>query len=451
MSDDHQIYNLKLKNGMNCLLVNTKCFNSVTVDVLFKVGSRDEPKNYRGLTHFAEHMFFKGTKNRPTGRHISRDIDRYGGKMNATTDYDITHYFIKIPKNHYTVAMDVLSDMIFNSSFKEKDIESEKKVVIHELESYNSNPYKNVSKKFGKTIFKNTTLEYDAGGSIPIIENATREQFIQYVAHFYQPKNITLVVIGNFQQNGTIKELTSVKKHIRQYFDKTFNYKFDKLANGKTFSPRTYHPNFQKMQQKERFGISIFPSITQSNVLIGFPAYKYNSKNYDTLLVLSTILGEGMSSRLFVNIRSKHGLAYSIGSEVNAISDLGIFIIQCASYTDIEKLNKLLQLVCHELVRLKKGDLQEQELQKAKDNVIGSESLSRENNTYLAYLYGYELLNFNKISNYQKWKNRINKVSIDSIIKLANEIFQPNKINICLTSPKPIKLNQIYKPSYLKT
>jgi len=446
---DNEIVNFKLKNGINCLLINNQCFKSVTVDVMFKVGSRDEPKDYHGLTHFAEHMFFKGTKKRPASRIISSTIDQYGGKFNASTDYDITHYFVKIDRKHYTVALDVLSDMLFNSLFQEEDIEAEKQVVIHELESYNTNPAKFIFKMFSHTIFKNTTLEHDVGGSINVIKKATREQFLNYVSHFYKPTNVTLIVVGNFTlpENG-IKGISMAKKEIRKYFNQTFNY--SENSNSRTFPPRVLHPNFHSLQKKRRFKYHIFPKITQSHLIIGFPAYKYNSKRFDISLILSAILGRGMSSRLFVNIREKHSLVYSIGTDVNSLSDLGIFTITCASYPEVNKLKKLVKLICLELKKLKNGELQQKELDKAKEHLIGSEVMSRESNSYLAHLYGYELLYFNKISNFEKWKKRIKGVTIKDVIELSNDLFKDHKMNLCVNVSASIKLDQIYQPKYLE-
>jgi predicted Zn-dependent peptidase len=448
---DYEIINFKLKNGINCLLINNQCFKSVTVDVMFKVGSRDEPNDYQGLTHFAEHMFFKGTKNRPLSRTISSTIDQYGGKFNASTDYDVTHYYVKIHRRHYTVALDVLSDMLFNSLFREEDIQSEKKVVIHELESYNTDPTKFIYKMFGHTIFKNTTLEHDVGGSIDVIKKATREQFLNYVSHFYQPNNVTLIVVGNFTlpENG-LKGLSLAKKEITKYFNKKFNYHSDLGSERTKFPPRVLHPNFPQLQKKKRFRYHVFPNITQSHLIMGFPAYKYNSKKFDVSLILSTILGEGMSSRLFVNIREKNSLVYSIGAGVNSLADMGIFTITCASYPEVAKLKKLIKLICLELKKLKKGDLDENELTKAKEHLIGSEVMSRESNSYLAHLYGYELLYFNKISNFEKWKKRIKGVNVKDVVELAKEMFRDHKMNLCINLAEPVKLEQIYKTKYLE-
>jgi len=446
---DHEIVNFTLKNGINCLIINNQCFQSVTVDIMFKVGSRDEPKNYHGLTHFAEHMFFKGTKKRPQARIISSTIDQYGGKFNASTDYDLTHYYVKIGRKNYTVALDILSDMLFNSLFRKEDIASEKKVVTHELETYNTNPSKFVYKLLGHTIFKNTTLEHDVGGSIAVIQKATREQFIDYVSHFYQPKNVTLVIVGNFTrpENG-MKGLSIAKKDITKYFNKKFNYQHN---HKQLFPKRTLHHNFPDLQRKARFKYHVFPKISQSNVILGFPAYKYNSKKFDISLIISTILGEGMSSRLFVNIREKHSLVYSIGASVNALADLGIFTITCASYPEIPKLKKLIKLICLELKKLKQGKIDEKELNKAKEHLIGSEIMSRESSSYLAYIYGYEMLYFNKISNFEKWTKRIKGVTLKDVIKQAQEMFQDHKVNLCLTTNQAVKLEQIYKKKYLDT
>ena len=134
-----------LPNGIKCILESNKCHQSVTINIMFRVGSRDEPSEYYGLTHFAEHMFFKGTKNRPQASLISGAIDQFGGLINAVTSYDVTYYYIKIDADQLELALDVLSDMLFNSLFSSKDIKSEKEVVVEEIQMYQSNPSRHVN------------------------------------------------------------------------------------------------------------------------------------------------------------------------------------------------------------------------------------------------------------------------------------------------------------------
>lgn len=430
-----------LPNGIKCLIDNTDCHQSVTINIMFRVGSRDEPEGFHGLTHFAEHMFFKGTTKRPEARMISSEIDQYGGILNAVTDFDVTYYYVKIDYNHLEKALDILSDLLFHALFRQKDIDTEKEVVVNELKLYRNNPSRSVSIMLGETIFQQTTLEHDVGGDIDTIRGATRDKFLAYVSHFYQPKNTIVSVVGRIPMGeaGAIKLLS-------RYFNQPFNYskmikKNSEFANYKFRPDRQLFPKFHSIQQKCRFRYRQMSHLEGSYMIIGFPGWKYQSPEYYQMLVLSTILGRGMSSRLFVEVREKQGLCYTIKADVETYQDLGIFTIYCAAHA--HDIRKTFQSIWKELENLKKGKLGTKELNKAKDHLTGSEMLSRESTSYLAQMAAYDLLYLGKISEIGDFAREVSKVTIDKVIKLAKVLFQKKKLNVSVISQKKISYQDL--------
>lgn len=423
----------QLNNGIRCLLYDTKCecHNSITINITIKCGSRDESPEYQGLTHFAEHMFFKGTKKRPNGNVISGEIEQYGAQFNAVTDYDVTYYYIKINHKYLDKALDILSDILFNSLFRQDDINSEKEVIINELKLYQNNPSRSTTNMVSRLIYKDTSLDHDIGGSIENIRNATREKFLTYISYFYQTQNIIISLAGHLPSYQKTTKLLS------KYFNKKFTY-HNLLTNSKHIKNHTFDKNrllfknFEHSQTTSRFHYKKVSQIEGSYIVIGFPSYRYASPEYFQMVLLSTILGKGMSSKLFLEVREKRGLTYSIKSNISAYQDLGIFTINCATHSnDIKKTFKLIWI---ELEKIKKGKLTSTEISKAKENIIGTELLERESTNHLAQTNAYDFLYLNKFLSFNDFSNSINKITKSQLIKLANNLFQKHKLNVAIIS-----------------
>lgn len=428
-----------LPNGIKCLLNDSdcKCHQSVTVNIMFGVGSRDEPKDYYGLTHFAEHMFFKGTTNRPEARMISGAIDRHGGILNATTDYDVTCYYVKIDYRKFEVALKILSDMLFNALFRQKDINSEKEVVVNELKLYQNDPVRLTNMILEEMIFKGTDLEHDVGGDIETIRSATREQFLSFVAHYYKPTN-TIVSIAGQVPGGTKKAVKMIKK----YFNQSFDYGKQE-HNGRKFGERKLFPKFFDLQKECRFGYKKKEGIDGSYLMIGFPGFELFSPGYYTLLVLSCILGKGMSSRLFIQVREKRGLAYRVGANVDAYQDLGIMTIMCATHA--KDIRQTFQIIWEELDKIKglkgkKHEVTQEELEKCQDSLVGVAHLNRENTSFIAKTQAYQTLYFGKVISIKDYVKKIKQVKLKDIKKIAIQVFDKKKLNVSVVSSQKIDL-----------
>ena len=429
-----------LDNGIKCLLNDSdcKCHQSVSVVVMFGVGSRDEPRDFYGLTHFAEHMFFKGTVNRPEPEMIPREIDRYGGYMNAVTSYDTTYYFIRIDWRHLEVALDILSDMLFNSLFDQRKIDSEKEVVVNELKMYENDPSRLAYMLTSELVYSGTTLEHNIGGDIEKIRSATRNQFLTFVNHFYRPENTIVSIAG--QIPGGFK---SVKNLIAKYFDRKFNYnsmitKQIDTKNGSKFVARKMFPNFMKFQKSDRFLYRVKRDMDGSNMVLGFPGYKYLSHDYYTMLLISYILGKGMSSRLFIQVRGKRGLAYKISAFVESYQDIGGFYIQCATHG--KDIKTTFKVIWAELQKVTNGDITEEELEFAKDHAIGEDHLARESTSNIAKSQAYDCLFFNRVISLNEFEKSVKSVKLSDINRVAKELFQKNKLNVVVVSNVKIDL-----------
>jgi predicted Zn-dependent peptidase len=426
-----------LPNGIRCLLNDTDCScqQSVTIIIMFKVGSRDEPDDYHGLTHFAEHMFFKGTSRRPKAKMISAEIDRHGGYMNAVTDYDVTYYYIKIDYRYFETALDVLSDILFNALFRQSDINSEKEVIVNELKMYKNDPARYANLLLGEVMFQGTTHEHDIGGDVDIIRSATREKFLNFVNYFYRPDNTIISIAGRIPGNSK-----SIVTLIKKYFNQNFNYLANENKNGLNkngFKPRELFPNFLSIQKKDRFKYHVKPDIDGSYLAVGFPSFKYLCRDYFTMLMICCILGKGMSSRLFIEVREKRGLAYRVGCNINGYEDMGAFIISCATHG--KDIRKTFQVIWSELINLKKSVTQE-EVSIAHDHLIGELHLQKESTVYLAREAAYQELFFGKVMSIENVEKAIKKVTLADIKRMSGRIFKKSLLNAVVISNKSINL-----------
>lgn len=426
-----------LPNGINCVIQKNDCHQSVTATIMFRVGSRDEPKDYYGLTHFAEHMFFKGTKKRPKAEMISSAIDQYGGIINAVTDYDTTYYYVKLNRQYLDVALDILSDMLFNSLFESKEIQSEKEVVVEELQLYRSNPSRYINTMMSEMIYRGTTMEHDVGGDVSIIRSATREKFLHFVNHYYRPENTIISLVGNFP----VSEKEMIDK-VGNFFNHRFNYESNKKSRKSKFPlARKLFPQYREIQQKPRFKCRVFKEIKNTYLMLGFPAYPYRSKDFYVSSVIAAILGGGMSSRLFLEVREKRGLVYKIKTDIDAYQDIGSFTIVASTSGTYKKIAQVIKIILNELKKLKQGEISAKEVKKAKRYLIGSDLMKRESSSYLSEQAAYDLLTFGRLIDSEQYLKQIERVSKAQIVRVANDLFRPNQLNVCTVSHH--KLTQI--------
>ncbi|PIZ51428.1 hypothetical protein COY27_03495 [Candidatus Woesearchaeota archaeon CG_4_10_14_0_2_um_filter_33_13] len=385
-----------LNNGLT-VLYQHKPGNSVVIEVMVASGSNNEAKNEKGISHFIEHMLFEGTEKRPTNLLISNEIEKIGGEFNAYTTNERTCYYIKVLKKHFLTAVDVLSDIILNPSFKDKDLKREKGIVLKEIDLVNDEPRFYQWDLLQKNMFVNHPAKNPVYGDKKVIKNLSREQVLEYFNRHYVAKNMVLSIVGD------IKEW---KKEIRK--------KFAKLPSGKTLPIKVIEP-----ESRTNKSCKIKKKIVNTYLILGFKTVPRTHPHSYVLEVINSILGRGQSGRMFTEIRAKKGLAYDVGTQnINEIT-FGYF----AAYATIEKskIDQVKRLIFQEIEKLK--DLQEQDLKEAKDYLEGSYLLDLEDGQKVAdqILFWEQAKQANEIRTYLQ---RIKLVTINDIKTVINKYFQ---------------------------
>lgn len=404
----------EFKNKARLITIPFKDSQAVTLFFLFGVGSRYEHKEINGASHFIEHLMFKGTKKRPTTLDISRDLDRVGAEFNAMTSKDYTGYYIKINREKFDLALDILSDMILNSKFAPAEINKERGVVIEEINMYNDNPMMSVESLFEELVHSGSTLGWDIAGPAAVIRKVSRQELLTYKNEYYQPGNLVVAVAGNINDD--------VKKKIEEKL-------INKLPANKT--RRAFKP-FAENQKEPRLKIK-FKQTKQVQLAMGFPAFGYQDDRIYALHLLTIILGGNMSSRLFVSVREKRGLAYFVRCYPNFYQDTGNFYIQ--SGLDASRLDKAIEVMMKELKKIKKVKVSEKELIDAKEFIKGKSVLTLEDTSHLTEYYAKQWLLAERLMTPEQKMKKYEAVTTEAIRQVAKDIFVAQKFNLAIIGP----------------
>ena len=402
-----------LANGLRVITIPMEGLSSATVLVLVGAGSRYEEADKAGLSHFVEHMIFKGTKKRPTAFDISSLVDSVGGENNAFTGKDQTGFYIKIQKDRLALAFDILSDTLRDSLYLEEEIEREKGPIIEEINMYEDNPLYKIDDVFYELIFDGNPLGWSTAGEKKTVKSIKRDDFLNYVKRFYQGSDMVLAVAGNVNAE-------EVEKLAEEYFSS-----FDKGQKEKFIK-------FEENQTKPQIKIA-YKKTDQAHIYFGFPAFSFFDPDRYALEVLSAILGGGMSSRLFVQVRGKRGLAYYIGSDTEFFSETGV--INARAGLNLEKVEEAISVIKEEFNKTKNGDVTEKEQLKAKDFLKGRTALKLENSFEVAEWFADKELLEGKIETPKEELEKIEKVTLSDISRVANRLFIPEKTNLAIIGP----------------
>jgi len=403
----------RFQNGLRVITVRMPSVVSATVMVLVGAGSRYEEKRINGITHFFEHMLFKGTKKRPTANLISSEIDSIGGEFNASTGKENTDYYIKSLGTHIDISFDVLWDMLSNSKFDPLQIEREKKVICEEIAMYEDLPMRRVVDYLERLLFPNSALGWDVAGTPKTVENIFRQDFLDLISNFYYPENMIVVLAGNFDQK---KADWLAKKYFGSMESRTNSWK------------RTAKETF--VQKKPL--VFLQPKKTeQAHFALGVRGNPRAHPERFTEEVLSAILGGGMSSRLWLAIREKKGLAYYVRTELEHFKDNGYLAVLAG--VEPTKIEEAIKIVLTELRRIKRGGgISSKELDKAKEFVKGHLALELEDTKAVAGFYGtFELLE-GRILTLEQIFEKIDQVTKDEVVRLARKFFRPERLNLAL-------------------
>lgn len=403
-----------LKNGLRVLLVPMTSVESATTLVMVGAGSRYEVKNNSGISHFLEHMAFKGTKKRPSAMEISSIIDGIGAESNAFTGKEITGYYIKSQATHVDLALDVLSDMLCNTNLllDPLEIDKERGVILEELNLYEDTPSRKLGDIYESLLYGDTPMGWDIGGEKDVIRKITRDDFIKYMKDLYSASNMTVVVAGNI-------DIETTRKTIEKLF-----------APFPTFATKKY--KVATDDQKENAILVRHKKTEQAHFALGVRTFGLeNEADRQAMDVLASILGGGMSSRLFHEVREKRGLAYYVRSYSENYAEVGY--LATSAGVDPKRIDDAIKVVIDEYRKiLTPGEITEKEVAKAKEYVKGHFVLDLEDTRSVAGFYASQELLEPKIDTPEESIEQINKVTVDDVMKVAKKYLDKKPLSLAL-------------------
>ncbi len=410
-----------LKNGLTLITIDMPHLDSVTTLVAVGAGSRYETKKINGISHFLEHMFFKGSVKFPSAEKISTLVDGIGAVNNAATDKEVTYYWIKSAAKHVKLSSDIISSMIKESLLAREEIEREKGVIIEELRMYRDNPTRYVWELYERLQFGDQPLGWDIGGDENTVTGITRQNLVYYVNSLYSPKNMALVYAGKLPKN--------ILRIANEYF-----------ADLPERSRRSFKPYQSKKQIKPEVDV-FYKATDQVNLVLGMEGFDRDDNKRYIARVLATLLGEGMSSRLFIQVRERRGLAYHISAHHSSFKDTGMFTVFAG--LKLEKIYEGLEVILAELNILTEENVTDGELQKAKDMLRGRIALQSESTNFLAEYFGTNFVLDRKIETFDEILKKIDTVTKEDLQNLARELFVKGRYNLQIVGP--LKENEKFK------
>ena len=403
-----------LSNGLRVVLSPMKEAETVTVLITTATGSRYETKKEGGLSHFLEHMFFKGTKRRPTALSISEELDGVGGEYNAFTSKDRTAYYAKVDRKHAEMALDIVSDIFLNSTLPAEEIDRERGPILQELNMYEDTPVRHVGDVFEMLLYGDHPLGRDIIGTRDNIKGFKRAEFLRYLNRAYVASNVVVGVAGNFDAawaKGMIE---------RSFAD---------MRTGK-------NPERKGIVEKQKAPAVLLQTkkTDQTHFILGVRSFDFFHEDRHTLAVLSTILGGGMSSRLFMAVRERRGLAYSVHTGTDAYHDAGYLSTQCG--VEHENLEKTIEVILEEYKRIATELVPEKELLKAKEHIKGSMAMHLESSDdIVGYLVDQEALKGEIVLPKDRYE-KIDAVTSEDIRRVAEMIFRSDRLNLAVIGPQ---------------
>ncbi len=402
-----------LKNGMRVITIPMPENLTATVLVLVGTGSKYETKEINGVSHFLEHMCFKGTIKRPNAIDIVGELDGIGAQVNAFTGQEYTGYFAKASFRKVDKLLDVVSDIYLNPVFNENEIEKEKGVIVEEINMYEDMPSHNIQDLFMELLYGDQPAGWNIAGEEEIVRRLGREDFIKYRSNHYVASATTVIVAGNFDEKKIIKEIEK---------------KFEDISIEKKYTKKKV-----KEEQKIPQILMKYKKTDQSHLVIGFRSYDIFHKQNAILSVVAGILGGGMSSRLFQKLREEMGVGYYVRAYNDVSTDHGVF--QASAGVDNKRVKEVIKAILSEFKKIKDEIVSDKEIKKVKDYLIGNMYLELESSDELANFYGIqEVLKKSEITP-QEIAKRIKGVTPAQIKRVADKIFVNDRLNMAIIGP----------------
>lgn len=403
---------IDLNNGLRIILNHMPYMESTAIGVWIAAGSRREDKRISGISHFLEHMLFKGTPSR-SNRKIKEEIEGRGGSLNAFTSEEITCYLAKVSSRHASLALEVLSDMVIDASLEKNDIERERTVIMEEIKMYRDLPNHHVHDVLSKIMWPKNPLGLSVAGDTDSVSSITRRDLLSYKKANYSPGNIAIVLCGNLKQRSAAEKAKKI---------------FQKKVTAKS----TPVVKFNKTQTTPQVKI-LNKGTEQTRLCMGLHTPGRRHKDRFIMTVLHIILGANMSSRLFENVREKKGLAYEIGTGIKRYSDTGAFIVNAG--IDHKKTKEAVSLIVKELKSLKEKLVPHDELRRAKEYFRVQLSLALEDTLDHMLWLGEPVIMTDKTPDKKDIIKKIMAVSSADIKRVAKNIFVPSGANLAIIGP----------------
>lgn len=405
----------KLANNLEVLTIPMPTLSSATVTIWVRTGSRNENEKISGISHFLEHMVFKGGRKYKDAKAVSTAIDAIGGEFNAATSKEWTKFYVKVRSAQIERAIDVLSDIVLFPQIRISDIKREKGVIIEEMGMYEDTPIKRVWDLFEQLMFKGYDLGRDIIGTKTSVSEIERKDFQAYRNNYYFSKNLLITVAGGIDRKDVLK------------LAEKFFGSLAKEGNGK--------PSLIKFKSShDRLSVNS-KKIEQAHFILGFPSDFLGNKDRYKDAVTNAVLGGGMSSRLFTEVREKRGLAYAVKSDFDRFLDAGYFAVYAG--TDPKKATEAIKIIQGELYKLAAGTkkVKKAELKKAKEYLKGHLALSLEDTEDVSDFFGYEYLMLKKVRTPEEVFKAVDLVTVEDIIHSAKKTFSPDRMFLSVIGP----------------
>lgn len=402
-----------LDNGLRIITAPQPGNQAVTILVLVEAGSEYETKEINGLSHFLEHLVFKGTKRRPKAIDISAELDGIGAIYNAFTGQEYTGYFAKADKGHFEKILDVVSDMYLNPIFDPAEIDKERGVIVEEINMYEDLPMRRVSEVFAELLYGDEPAGWSIAGEKEVIRRLTRDDIVRYRSKHYLAGSTVVVVSGAIDEEEVIKKISAT---------------FAEMPLGE----KPVKPEMRESQTAPAMLLKT-KETDQTHLVLGVRGFDVFDKRRYAVEVLADMLGGGMSSRLWQKIRDEMGAAYYVRAGVDLFIDHGYLAVGAG--VDHRKIKEVIEAVVNEFKEIKSGKFAVAELQRAKEHLVGHLMLGIETSDALAGFYGLQEIITGKITTPEEIAKKVQAVKKDDIIDVAKELFQNEKLNLAIISP----------------
>ncbi len=406
-----------MPSGLRVVTVPMPGLESVTITIWVRTGSRNEDEKVGGISHFLEHMVFKGSPKRPTAKDISQAVDAIGGEFNAATSKDWTNFYIKAAKENLETAFDVLSDMVLNPLLKSDEIEREKGTIIQEIRMYEDTPMMRIGDVFEELAFNGNPLGRDTAGIEATVKGIKRDDFVRYRKIHYHSENMLVTVAGGIDQDVVLKL-------VEKYFDSVKPFK-GVLFKGQEFKNKQTKPQFKLQTKKSE----------QAHLILGFMAEGRGYPARFAQSILSVILGGGMSSRLFIEVRERRGLAYSVRTNADRYQEIGYMGTYAG--VNVAKSDEAIKVILDQCYGLSSGKypVTAKELTKAKGFLKGNLALALEDTHDVSGFYGEQNLFLEKVLTPEEIYKKVDAVTIKDVNFEAKKLFTPSRLNLAIIGP----------------